>query len=80
MNIKKPHSTATFDLSGLRCPHPILQIKKRLANLATGEIIKVICTDPDTPRDFERFCSVTGHQLMRSWQEKETFIFLIQKG
>lgn len=80
MSTKETLPTATFDLSGLRCPQPILQTKKLLANHTKGDIIKLICTDPDTPKDFETFCTRTGHLLVEKWQEEDTFIFLIQKG
>lgn len=71
--------TATFDFSGLRCPHPILQTKKQLAHHAPGDIIKLICTDPDTLNDMKIFCQRTGHQLLEAFQEENKFIFLIQK-
>lgn len=70
----------TFDLSDLCCPYPILQAKKLLAHYQKDDIIKLICTDPDTPKDFTDFCVKTGHHLLEHWQEKELFIFLIQKG
>jgi tRNA 2-thiouridine synthesizing protein A len=52
------------DLSGLRCPMPILHTKKALAQMQAGEVLKVITTDPTAVDDLAVFCKQTGHALL----------------
>lgn len=54
----------TEDLSGLRCPMPILRTKKALAQMQAREILKVTTTDPAAVDDLAVFCKQTGHGLL----------------
>ena len=54
----------TEDLSGLRCPMPILRTKKALAQMSAGEVLKVTTTDPAAVDDLAVFCKQTGHVLL----------------
>ena len=54
----------TEDLHGLRCPMPILRTKKALAQMGTGQILKVITTDPAAVDDLVVFTKQTGHRLL----------------
>lgn len=56
----------TLDVTGLRCPLPILKAKKALAVLATGDLLTVLATDAGAPDDFAAFCRQTGHALLAS--------------
>jgi tRNA 2-thiouridine synthesizing protein A len=53
------------DARGLNCPLPILRAKKALADLETGQVLKVVSTDPGSQRDFEAFARQTGHELVK---------------
>lgn len=53
-----------IDASGLKCPLPILRAKKALAQLQSGQVLKVITTDPNAVRDFQAFCKQTGNGLL----------------
>ncbi|MBB5018210.1 tRNA 2-thiouridine synthesizing protein A [Chitinivorax tropicus] len=68
-----------IDLSGLNCPLPILRTKKALADMASGQILKVVATDPATPKDFDAFARQTGNQLLQSAQEEGKFLFWMQR-
>lgn len=57
------------DASGLNCPLPILRAKKALAQMASGEILRVITTDPNAVRDFQAFSRQTGNELLAQHQE-----------
>ncbi|MBV1774613.1 sulfurtransferase TusA family protein [Burkholderiaceae bacterium DAT-1] len=74
-----PEAQLTSDLSGLNCPLPILRAKKALADLPSGTVIKLICTDPGTPSDFEAFCRQTGHALLKHERTESQFLFWIQR-
>lgn len=52
------------DATGLNCPLPILRAKKALAQMATGEVLRVLTTDPSAVRDFQAFARQTGNVLL----------------
>lgn len=54
---------AQLDVTGLKCPLPILKAKKALAQLETGQRLLVLTTDAAAPEDFTAFCRQTGHEL-----------------
>jgi tRNA 2-thiouridine synthesizing protein A len=53
-----------IDTSGLNCPLPILKAKKALATMASGQVLKVVATDPGSLRDFQAFAKQTGNELL----------------
>ena len=61
---KLPVAGHEVDASGLKCPLPILRAKKALAQMGSGEVLKVITTDPHALRDFQAFCEQTGNALL----------------
>lgn len=52
------------DASGLMCPLPILRAKKALAQMASGEVLRVVTTDRNAIRDFQAFARQTGNALV----------------
>lgn len=54
-----------LDARGLNCPLPILKAKKALAGMASGQVLKVICTDAGSVRDFQAFAKQTGNELLQ---------------
>jgi len=69
-----------LDASGLNCPLPILRAKKTLAGMDTGQVLRIIATDPGSVKDFEAFSKQTGNELMDSGEEAGKFVFRIKKG
>ena len=69
-----------LDASGLNCPLPILRAKKALGTLSSGQVLRIIATDPGSVKDFEAFCKQTGNELMQSGEEGGKFVFLIKKS
>jgi len=67
-----------LDVRGLNCPLPILRAKKVLGDLAAGQILKVLATDPGSVKDFQSFCKQTGNQLL-SHSEGPEFTFFMRK-
>ena len=53
-----------IDTRGLNCPLPILKAKKALADMSSGDVLKVISTDPGSVRDFQAFARQTGNELV----------------
>ena len=68
-----------LDTRGLTCPLPILKAKKALADMAAGEILKVIATDPTTVRDFQAFARQTGNELVEQQHVAEDYIHMLRK-
>lgn len=69
-----------LDARGLNCPLPILRTKKAMAELNSGEVLKVVATDPGAVKDFEAFAKQTGHQLMDHSEANGEFTFFLKKG
>jgi len=69
-----------LDASGLNCPLPILRAKKAINKLESGQVLKIIATDPGSVKDFEAFCTQTGNELLESSEADGKFVFLIKKG
>ena len=69
-----------LDASGLNCPLPILRAKKSLAALASGQVLRIIATDPGAVKDFESFAKQTGHALLESTERDGRFYFRLQKA
>ncbi|MEY8877876.1 MAG: sulfurtransferase TusA family protein [Leptothrix sp. (in: b-proteobacteria)] len=59
-----PNPPRELDTRGLTCPLPILKAKKALAEIASGDLLKVLATDPGSVRDFQAFARQTGHILV----------------
>ena len=53
-----------LDTCGLNCPLPILKAKKSLTTMQSGQVLKVMSTDPGAQRDFEAFAKQTGNELL----------------
>jgi len=71
--------TKELDTRGLTCPLPILRTKKGLADMLSGQIIKVMATDPGAVRDFEAFARQTGNTMVHAETEGPEFIFFLKK-
>ena len=69
-----------LDASGLNCPLPILRAKKALGGMETGQILRIIATDPGSVKDFEAFAKQTGNELLDSGEEDGKFVFRLKKA
>ncbi|KQU71422.1 MULTISPECIES: sulfurtransferase TusA family protein [unclassified Rhizobacter] len=67
------------DARGMNCPLPILKAKKALADMNSGELLKVIATDPGSMRDFQAFARQTGNELVQQQAVNEEFIHLLRR-
>jgi TusA-related sulfurtransferase len=68
-----------IDTRGLNCPLPILKAKKALADMASGELLKVVATDPGSMRDFQAFARQTGNELVAQQTAGEEFIHVLRR-
>ncbi len=75
-----PAADAELDARGLNCPLPILRAKKSINGLSSGQVLKIIATDPGSVKDFEAFCKQTGNELLDTTQQEGEYHFNIRKG
>ena len=68
-----------LDVKGLNCPMPLFKAKKAINEMAGGEKIKVLATDPGSVRDFELFAKQSGHQLLDSGSIDGVYYYYLQK-
>jgi tRNA 2-thiouridine synthesizing protein A len=81
--LKRGDSAVNFDKEldarGLSCPLPILKTKKALNELASGQVLKVIATDPGSVKDMQAFANQTGNALVESGEENKDYFFFLKK-
>ncbi|MCB1683716.1 MAG: sulfurtransferase TusA family protein [Pseudomonadales bacterium] len=68
-----------LDVTGLNCPMPLLKAKKALNSLPPAGLLRVLATDPGSVRDFETFTRQSGHELLESSRDGDTFVYLLRK-
>jgi tRNA 2-thiouridine synthesizing protein A len=68
-----------LDARKMACPLPILRCKKSLFGMNSGQVLKIVATDPGSTIDFEVFCRQTGNELLLSEQENGEYSFLIRR-
>lgn len=67
------------DARGLNCPLPILKAKKALAELHSGDVLKVVATDPGSMRDFQAFARQTGNELVEQAAQGDEFVHYLRR-
>ena len=68
-----------IDTRGLNCPLPILKAKKALAEMESGQLLRVVSTDPGSVRDFKAFARQTGNELVEQSSDHEQFVHLLRR-
>jgi tRNA 2-thiouridine synthesizing protein A len=68
-----------LDTRGLNCPLPILKAKKALADMKTGDVLKVVSTDPGSIRDFQAFARQTGNELLEQANAADEFVHYLRR-
>ena len=72
-------ATRELDTRGLNCPLPILKAKKALAEMSSGELLRVVSTDPGSVRDFQAFARQTGNELVEQSQVGSDYAHLLRR-
>ena len=68
-----------LDTRGLNCPLPILKAKKALAEMLSGQILRVVSTDAGSTRDFQAFAKQTGNDLVDQQVAGQDFIHVLKR-
>lgn len=69
-----------YDASGLACPLPIVKTKKALNDMSTGQVLRVLATDPGSVCDMAAFAEQTGNALLEQGSENNRFVFYLRKA
>lgn len=69
-----------LDALGLRCPEPVMMVRKTVRHMADGETLLIIADDPATTRDIPSFCEFMDHTLVASDTSVTPYRYLIKKG
>lgn len=70
----------TLDALGLRCPEPVMMVRKTVRGMQAGETLLIIADDPATTRDIPGFCRFMEHRLLAQQTDTLPYQYLIQKG
>jgi tRNA 2-thiouridine synthesizing protein A len=73
------HADKEIDTRGLNCPLPILKAKKALADMSSGELLKVLATDAGSVRDFQAFARQTGNTLVQQDNVGAEFVHYLRR-
>jgi tRNA 2-thiouridine synthesizing protein A len=68
-----------LDTRGLNCPLPILRAKKALNEMQSGQVLKIVATDPGSVKDFQAFCKQTGNDLLQHAEANKEFTFFMKR-
>lgn len=68
-----------LDARGLNCPLPILRAKKALTEMTSGQVLRIVATDPGSVKDFQAFAKQTGNDLISSAEKNKEFEFFLKR-
>jgi len=68
-----------LDARGLNCPLPILRAKKALTDMTTGQVLKIVATDPGSVKDFQAFAKQTGNELLSQAEAGKEYVFFLKR-
>ncbi|PIJ51145.1 sulfurtransferase TusA [Erwinia sp. OLTSP20] len=74
------HADKILDALGLRCPEPVMLVRKAVRDMVAGETLLIIADDPATTRDIPGFCTFMEHTLLAQETDTKPYRYLIKKG
>lgn len=77
MSIKPDH---ILDATGLFCPEPVMLLHNKIRDIAVGDTLQVLATDPSTERDIPKFCTFLGHELLDHGTLEGNYCYLLRKS
>ncbi|MGY0219043.1 sulfurtransferase TusA [Endozoicomonadaceae bacterium StTr2] len=69
-----------LDTTGLCCPEPVMLLHNKVRDMAAGEVLEIIATDPSTQRDIPKFCNFLEHELLLNESRENKFFYYIRKA
>ena len=77
MTIEADH---ILDATGLYCPEPVMLLHNKVRDMAAGEVLQVLATDPSTQRDIPKFCNFLGHELLAQESDEKIYMYWLRKS
>jgi len=77
MSTKPDH---ILDATGLFCPEPVMLLHNKIRDIAVGEVLQVLATDPSTVRDIPKFCAFLGHELVDQDEFDGSYRYWVRKA
>lgn len=69
-----------LDTCGLFCPEPVMLLHNKIRDMASGEVLEIVATDPATQRDIPKFCTFLGHQLLNQEVSLKHYRYWVKKA
>lgn len=79
MSDVQPAADLTVDASGMCCPMPVVEARKGVKSIEVGQTIELIATDPGIAVDMPAWAKNTGHEILSTTRDEQTFRFLIRR-
>ena len=73
-------SSYQLDARHMLCPMPIIKTQDRVADLSTGDVLEVICTDPGALNDLPAWCKINGHEVLETRESDEEVMIILKLG
>lgn len=74
-----PKPDHILDATGLFCPEPVMLLHHKIRDIAVGETLQLLATDPSTERDIPKFCRFLGHELLHCDSFEGSYRYLLRK-
>jgi tRNA 2-thiouridine synthesizing protein A len=68
-----------LDCTGLYCPAPIFETRKKIDSIKKGQVLEITADDPASEEDIKSWAKTTGNNLLKIIKDKDKFIFYIRK-
>jgi tRNA 2-thiouridine synthesizing protein A len=68
-----------LDATGLFCPEPVMLLHNKIRDIAVGETLQVLASDPSTVRDIPKFCAFLGHELLENTEFEGNYRYTLRK-
>ena len=67
-----------LDAKGMYCPMPIVKLKKATKTMESGQVLKLVATDPGSARDVPAWANKTGAEILETSEENGEYTFIIK--
>jgi tRNA 2-thiouridine synthesizing protein A len=79
-DLEKLAVTKTVDARGTACPGPLLEAKKAIGTIKTGDIMEVLSADEGTKVDLPKWCNKQGHEYLGTIEFSGYFRIFLRKN
>jgi tRNA 2-thiouridine synthesizing protein A len=78
--LKNIQADKVVDARGTACPGPLLEAKKAIGTISSGQIMEVLSSDEGTRRDLPKWCDKKGHEFLGIIEEPGYFRVMLKKA